>query len=227
MDLENLLTHQIIKLCTLCSLIIYATFFSLSYLLSILYGNPNFSPLTHYISELSLSQHSPFPYLYDLGCIIAGSLTIPITSYIQKTTLHTQNIQLVPPSKRKRFIILTRAAFISGLTGDVSFIGVGIFSLQRDFLGLHTVFTYLLFGGYALTALLVGILIVLYQTQLSTLMGLSGVVYPFVIFILALYIGISVPSLLVLYEWVVSISLTTWLFIFSIHFLYSNALFKP
>jgi hypothetical protein len=215
------------KVLIFLSLIIYAALFIASFLTSIIFGESQISPLTNYISELSLSQYSPLPYLYDLGCIISGSLTIPITFYIKKTTFHDRNVQKFNLSNRESFKILGHAGFISGLVGDVSFIGVGIFSLQRNVFGIHYLFAYLLFFGYILTALFVGLIILLYQTKLSTLMGLSGVLYPFVILALFLYTLICVPSLLIFYEWFVSISLTIWLFLFSIYFLHSKALFKP
>lgn len=225
--LEKLQTHPTVKIFTILSLIVYSLFFLISFLLSTLPGNSNFSPLTHYISELSLSQYSPFPYLYDIACIISGSLTIPITFYIKKTTLHKRNADHLTPTQRKKFVILTYLGFISGLLGDIGFIGVGLFSLERNFFGIHYVFAYLLFGGYTFTALIVGILILLYQTQLSALMGLSGVIYPIVIFLGFLIMLFWFPSLLILYEWVVSLSLTAWLFVFTIYFLYSSGLHKP
>jgi len=226
-NLEKIQTHSTIKIFTFLSLTIYAILFLISFLLSTLSGTANFSPITNYISELSLSQYSPCPYLYDIACVIAGSLTIPITFYIQKTTLHKRNAHHITPTQRKKFVSLTRLGFISGLLGDIGFIGVGIFSLQRNFFGIHYVFAYLLFGGYTFTALIVGILILLYQTQLSALMGLSGVIYPILIFIGFLIVLFWVPSLLIFYEWVVSLSLTAWLFLFSIYFLYSDVLYKP
>ncbi|TFF98251.1 MAG: hypothetical protein EU547_02005 [Promethearchaeota archaeon] len=227
MDLDKLQTHRTIKFFTIISLVIYSLLFLISLLLSIFLGNSYFSPLTNYISELSLLQHTPFPYLYDFACIISGSLTIPITFYIKKTTLHKKNIQNLSSKQYSTLSLLAYLGFISGLLGDIGFVGVGIFSLQRNILGIHYIFAYLLFGGYTFTALIVGFIILLYQTELSPLMGLSGVLYPLIIFLIFIIVLIFAPSFLILYEWIVSLSLTAWLFIFTIYFVYSDALYKP
>lgn len=227
MSLEKLQTHSIIKILTFISLVTYVSLFITSLINSLIFGTSQFSPLTNYISELSLSQHTPIPYLYDLACIISGLFTIPITFYIRKTTLHHRNVQKFELFNKKGFKTFVRAGFISGLLGDIGFVGVGIFSLQRNLFGIHYIFAYLLFAGYTITALIVGILILFYQTKLSTLMGLSGVLYPLIIFIIFLLIFIFAPSLLIFYEWVVSLSLTAWLFAFTLYFLYSDVLYKP
>ncbi len=227
MNHEGLHCFLAVKVCALFSLVSYSSFFLISFITTLFFGYSSFSPLLNYISDLSLPQYSPLPFLYDVGCVISGVLTIPITFYIQKTTLHRRNVEKIEPRGKRGFKILARAGFVAGLLGDISFIGVGIFSLHRNPFGIHYVFAYLLFFGYSLTALIIGLLILLYQTNLSRLMGLSGVIYPLGIFVMFLIFLAFAPPFLVLYEWVVSLSLTAWLFVFTLYFLYTEALYKP
>ncbi|MHA2269537.1 MAG: hypothetical protein ACXAB8_17200, partial [Promethearchaeota archaeon] len=38
----------------------------------------------NWISDLGSIDHTPTPFLYDIACIIAGSMTIPLTFYMEK-----------------------------------------------------------------------------------------------------------------------------------------------
>ena len=134
----------------------------------------------NWISDLGSSNHTPAPFLYDIACIVAGFMTIPLTFYMEnllapfpkRTELNQQNYS------RLRFR-LSSFAFLFSLIGNFGYIGVGIFSADRDYdylsvlgQGPHGIMSYLAFGGFTFGAFFMGWLIVLYNTKIPKILGI-------------------------------------------------------
>ncbi|MFX0178503.1 MAG: hypothetical protein ACFE85_20000, partial [Candidatus Hodarchaeota archaeon] len=122
----------------------------------------------NWISDLGSINDTPAPYLYDIACIIAGTMTIPLTFYMEKllaplpkrTELKEQHYS------RLRFR-LSSFAFLFSIIGNFAYIGVGIFSADRDYeflsvlgQGPHGIMSYLAFGGFTFAAFFMGWIIV-------------------------------------------------------------------
>jgi len=167
----------------------------------------------NWISDLGSSNDTPAPYLYDIACIVAGSMTIPLTFYMEKL--------LAPLPKRTKIrgehfsrlrFRLSSYAFIFSIIGNFGYIGVGIFSADRDYdflsvlgMGPHGLMSYLAFGGFTFGAFFMGWLIVLYDTKIPKILGIYGILGPLIIAILNLID--STPLL----EWMLLFSILIWI----------------
>ena len=167
----------------------------------------------NWISDLGSSNHTPAPYLYDIACIIAGAMTIPLTYYMEKllAPLPKRNKLGEHHYSRLRFR-LSSFAFLFSIIGNFGYIGVGIFSADRDYdalkvlgQGPHGIMSYLAFGGFTLGALFMGILIVLYDTKIPKILGIYGIFAPLIVAILNLID--STPLL----EWILLFSILVWI----------------
>lgn len=166
----------------------------------------------NWISDLGSSNHTPAPFLYDIACIIAGFMTIPLTFYMEKLLAPLPN-RINPREQhysRLRFR-LSSFAFLFSIIGNLGYIGVGIFSADRDFeflsmlgQGPHGIMSYLAFGGFSFGAFFMGWLIVLYDTKIPKILGIYGIFGPLTISILNLIK--STPLL----EWFLLFSILIW-----------------
>ncbi|MFX1567078.1 MAG: hypothetical protein ACFFCV_01775 [Promethearchaeota archaeon] len=167
----------------------------------------------NWISDLGSSNDTPAPFLYDIACIIAGVMTIPLTYYME-------NLLAPLPKKSKlgeqhysrlRFR-LSSFAFLFSIIGNFAYIGVGIFSADRNYeflsvlgQGPHGIMSYLAFGGFTFGAFFMGWIIVLYNTKIPKLLGVYGIFGPLIVAILNLID--STPFL----EWMLLFSILAWI----------------
>jgi hypothetical membrane protein len=164
-----------------------------------------YSIVTNWISDLGGSDHTPAPYLYDIACIVAGSLTLPFTFYMENL--------LAPLPRRKGPQIhfsrmryrLASIAFLFSLIGNIGYIGVGIFSEDRDYFNLHSITSSLAFGGFTFGAFFIGWLIVLYKVKIPKILGIYGILGPLITLVIFLLINNA------LWEWMLLFSILAWI----------------
>jgi hypothetical protein len=106
---------------------------------------------------------------------------------------------------------LSSYAFLFSIIGNLGYIGVGIFSADRDFESLsvlgegpHGIMSYLAFGGFTFGAFFMGLLIVLYKTKIPKVLGIYGILGPLITIIINLIE--STPLL----EWMLLFSILLW-----------------
>ena len=158
----------------------------------------NYTIWDNWISDLGGGKYTPAPYLYDIACIIAGIFTIPLFFYMEKFL--TPNL-----SKTTRMRVrIAESAFIFGILGAISYIGVGIFSEDRNYYGMHGLCSELAFGGFAVNAFFTGWFILLYDTKVPKLLGLYGVIGPMTMIIMFITIGNP------LFEWLLLFAILFW-----------------
>ena len=133
--------------------------------------------------------------------ILYGNLLAPLP---KRTTDKSQHYS------RLRFR-LSSFAFLFSIIGNLGYIGVGIFSADRDYNflsilgeGPHGIMSYLAFGGFTFGAFFMGWLIVLYDTKIPKLLGIYGIFGPLITAILNLID--STPLL----EWFLLFSILIW-----------------
>lgn len=132
-----------------------------------------YSILTHWISDLGSFRFTKAPYLYDLACICAGALTIPLTFYLEKLL-----VPLDPKTTRLRYR-LGSYAFLFGIIGNIGYVFVGIFSEDRNYFGFtHGAASAMAFVGFQISAFFTGWIILLYGTKIPKLIGLDGIILP-------------------------------------------------
>jgi hypothetical protein len=167
----------------------------------------------NWISDLGSINDTPAPYLYDIACIIAGTMTIPLTFYMEKLLAPLpKRTQLRGEHYSRLRFRLSSFAFLFSIIGNFAYIGVGIFSADRDYdiisslgLGTHEIMSYLAFGGFTFAAFFMGWLIILYDTKIPKLLGLYGILGPLTVAILNLIYGGE------LLEWMLLFSILIWI----------------
>jgi hypothetical protein len=173
----------------------YLSLLVFGHLIASFFGPEGYTIWNNWISDLGGRKYTPAPFLYDIACILAGSLTLPFNFYME--SFFSSNLNSITRMR----IRIVESAFIFGFMGSLSYIGVGIFSEDRDYYGLHNLTSTLAFGGFTFNALFSGLFVIIYRTKIPKILGLYGLLGPF--FFLILFI-------------VVSNALTEWLLLFSI-----------
>lgn len=202
---ERLINYKMVRIFTSAVILIYIPLIIIGIFIAAYFDPDGYSILTNWISDLGGSPHTPAPYLYDIACIVAGALTIPFAFYME-------NLLAPLPKKTEKEIHFSRmrfrlvsSAFLFSLIGSIGYIGVGIFSEDRNFYNLHTITSSLAFGGFTLGAFFMGWTILLYDTKISKALGLYGIIGPLTtIFIFLL---INNP----LWEWLLLFSILAWI----------------
>jgi len=164
-----------------------------------------YSIVTNWISDLGTSAHTPAPYLYDIACIVAGSLTIPFSFYMENflAPLSIDNEHRGESSRLR--LRLASYSLLFSLVGNIGYIGVGVFSGDRNYFDLHMITSSLAFGGFSLGAFFMGLLIIFYNTKIPKVIGIYGVVGPLATIITFLLINNP------LWEWILLFSILAWI----------------
>jgi len=149
-----------------------------------------FSLITNYISDLGSKSVIPFPYMHDLICVFGGVVSLPVNFFVRK------KLRIVYKSS-KHSILFVELGVALGIIGNVGYVFLGVFSLDRAGPGdiYHGFITFISFGGYILSIFFFSLNIVLsHKCKLKNL-GLFGLVVP--ITLLFAYCALTIP----LIEW--------------------------
>jgi len=223
----NFITNEkVVKLSASIVMIGYILLLIIAVIIAVLLDPDGYTIWDNWISDLGSFNHTPAPYLYDIACIIAGSMTIPLTFYMEKLLAPLPNESKlesklgIPHYSRLRFR-LSSFAFLFSIIGNIGYIGVGIFSADRDYAllsvlgqGPHGLMSYLAFGGFTFGAFFMGWLIVLYDTKIPKTLGIYGIFGPLIVTILNLIDGTPLLEWFLLFSiliWVIPLSLIVFL----------------
>lgn len=207
---ERLTERRVIKFITLSAITVYWTSFISSFILIGFFGNNGYSPFSNLISDMGSSQYSPIPIIFDLGCIIPGLLSFPISFYIYRYLRENGN-----PETNSYFFYKAILLFmlVSGIIGDVGFVGIGIYSVDRNPYNIHHLFASFLFVGYFISTFLTGILTVFFKIKINRMIGKLGLFLSSIIFVFYIILVISNIDF-VFFEWIANFSLLIWLYTF-------------
>ncbi len=210
---------HVVKLSAIVVIVGYIGLLLVGIIVAALLDPDGYTIWDNWISDLGSINHTPAPFLYDIACIIAGSMTIPLTYYMEKllAPLPKKNKLWEDNYSRLRFR-LSSFAFLFSLIGNFGYIGVGIFSADRDFESLsvlgqgpHGIMSYLAFGGFTLGAFFIGWLIILYDTKIPKILGIYGIFGPMIVAILNLIDSTPLLEWMLLFSiliWIIPLSLT-------------------
>ncbi len=208
----NIVTnYNFIKKSSIIVIAIYLSLLLIAVIIAAIWGLYGYTIWTRMISDLGGSHYTPVPIIFDIACIFAGIMTIPLTFYIEnlfaplpeRKNLREQHFS------RLRFRLGSNAFFFS-LMGNIGYIFVGIFSEDRnypllDFASYHDVFSFFSFTGFALGAFFIGWIIVLYDTKIPKLFGIYGIIGPPSMLFAFLY------TMEALWEWILLFSILLWI----------------
>ncbi len=194
----NVVTNfNVVKYCAMGVMIGYISLLIIGVIVAALLDPDGYTIWDNWISDLGSSEHTPAPYLYDIACIVAGSMTLPLTFYMEKF--------LAPLPKRANIgeqhfsrlrFRLSSFAFLFSLIGNFGYIGVGIFSADRD----YDAFSVLGQGPHGIMSYLA-----LYNTKIPKILGIYGIFGPLTVAILNLIEGTE------LLEWMLLFSILGWI----------------
>ncbi|MHA1311709.1 MAG: DUF998 domain-containing protein [Candidatus Helarchaeota archaeon] len=201
---------KLIKIIGYCLIVLYFGFLIIGAIIAEFFGPEGYSIMTHYISDLGSWNYTPAPYLYDIACICAGILTIPFTFYLEKFIAPLPNTQEDVNLQHRWIYRFMGANFFLSMFGSFFYVGVGIFSEDRDLMGMHGICSYGAFGGFSLSAIFLGFAIIFAKQEIvpkpfNFILGLIGIFLPFTVAIYNILYG--GPFL----EWLLLISILIWL----------------
>jgi hypothetical protein len=211
-----------VKIFTILSSIVLIVSYIVSFLITIFFGDNDFNILFNAVSDLGRNMFSPFPLLFDLGCIISGILMIPFIFYFFLSYLFKLDINFKKRGSKTLFETLAVLGFISLLNSDISLIGVGIFSLDRNPFYLHYIFTLFLFTGYLFFAFVIGLIYIIYKINLPKYLIISGFIYFGSFFIAFFLASIVFTSFAPFFEWILVFLMYSWFFLFSLRFVINH-----
>jgi len=203
--------YNFIKKSSIIVIIVYLSLLLTAVMIAAIWGPFGYSIWTRMISDLGGSNYTPAPFIFDIACIFAGIMTIPLTFYVENLFAplpSRKNLREIHFS-RLRFRLGSNAFFFS-LMGNLAYIFVGIFSEDRNypllyFASFHDVFSFFSFTGFALGAFFIGWIIVLYETKISKLFGIYGIFGPISMLFAFLY------TMEALWEWILLFSILLWI----------------
>ncbi|MFO7796604.1 MAG: DUF998 domain-containing protein [Promethearchaeati archaeon] len=207
---ENLTQRKKARIITFCAIIAYWTGFFTNLIIIGLTGDFNYSPFNNLISDLGSSKYSPTPFIFNFGCILSGILSFSTSLYIFRYIRYKLN---KTTDHQKIFNIILYIILLSGILGDIGFIGIGTFPLDQNSDNIHFLFASFLFVGYYLSAFLIGSLVLFFELNLNKIIGLYGFYITIIIFI-SMIIFVSIDVEFVFGEWIAHICLTIWLYTF-------------
>jgi hypothetical membrane protein len=206
-----------VKYAGILVLVLYIGLVAIGVLIAAIFGPTGYSVTTHFISALGDSDTTPAPYLYNIACISAGVLTIPFILYLEKQIAPIPRQAGDLPAPNRWNYRLTGMGFFWSMLGSIFYIGVGIFSADRDAIGdipMHEICSYGAFGGFAFAAIFLGIALVFTRQPLvpkpyNYPIGIWGIFGPITFAIFNLEGLNGIPSELL--EWSLLWAILAWI----------------
>lgn len=199
---------KIVKISTMVAFILVFSMLIIGYIIA-QFGPLGYNMIDNYISDMGSVVYTPFPHTRTISNVIGGPLFMPITFFMKKQLASKEN-QDTPP-KRIRLGNL-------GFTGMmILFLGMmcsGIITEDVHMLTHGALAVVAIFGGFLATTSY-GLLIAKYSTKIPKKIGVI-MVFAFPIIVVLTIIGF--PSR-IFYEWVLLLTLYTWVMICSIYLL--------
>lgn len=206
--------YKFVKNCMMGVILIYIPLLIIGHLVASFLDPDGYSIITNWISDLGSIAHTPAPYLYDIACIAAGILTIPFTYYVEKFLVSVPKAGARELKGQRWRVRLASYAFLFSIIGNIGYIGVGIWSGDRNYptslygMGTHEICSALAFGGFIFGALFMGLIIVLYDTKIPKGLGIYGILGPLIVAII--YIIGGVPPSQPFWEWGMLFAILIW-----------------
>ena len=174
--------YKFVKRTSIIVISVYLLLLLVAVIIAAIWGPYGYTIWTRMISDLGGSNYTPVPIIFDIACVFAGIMTIPLTFYVENlfAPLPTRKNFKTQHFSRLRFRLGSNAFFFS-LMGNLAYIFVGIFSEDRnppllDFASVHDVFSFFSFSGFAFGAFFIGWIIVLYDMKIPKLFGIYGII---------------------------------------------------
>jgi hypothetical protein len=189
---SSIKSQKIVKHSIIGAMWAYLSLVFLSVLVATGFG---YNIVTNTISDLGNSKSTPFPFIFDIACIIAGVITIPYNIFLHSASKSLTN------SKAIHFT--SRCGFLSGIIGGIGYLFLGVFSSDRSGPNgmLHGLCAMSAFTGFVFSILFFSLQFIFHAQKILKIFGICGVVTPMVILLL------NFIQLTPLLEWVLLLSI--------------------
>ncbi|MHA2390624.1 MAG: DUF998 domain-containing protein [Promethearchaeota archaeon] len=159
-------SHKVCRISLLSAMWTYLSLLFISLLVAMRFG---FRITTHTISDLGNSYFTPFPFIFDYACIIAGLITV------------IYNLLISNHQKGSKFGSITSySGLISGIVGGIGYFLIGVFSLDRPGSDgfYHGICAILAFTGFVFSIFFFSLRSLIQDCISSKLVGMSGIIIP-------------------------------------------------
>ncbi len=179
----KVINPRVIRILIILDMLIFLPGIALAILLAFTLGGSEIAPgsynfVANYISDLGSARYSPAPWLLDGISMISALLLIPIL--ISSRKLVDQDIR--EQKRSPAFIAAGKGGswvgFCALYIGIVGLFGIGLFSEDRSFGGLHYFFSLVVFTGFAFGASTLGIVGIINKTYTPKSLNFLMVAFP-------------------------------------------------
>ena len=179
--------------------------------------------------------HNPHPtvkplklmmYLVELGCRERGVVLDPFVG--SGTTMLASKLLMrscigIEIENNNQFRRLRILSFLSIMIGDIGFIGIGIFSLDRNYFYTHFLFASFVLCVYIFAAFFISLLIVLRKFSLPTIMGVIGLICVIFLLSFAIVANFIFTFFITIFEWSLVIFVSIWLYSFTLSLMFKKS----
>ena len=202
---DNFLTNpKVVKISMMMALFVW--FFALigGYIVA-QFDPDGYNIIDNWISDMGSFNHTPLPYFLDYGAMATAILLIPANFYMEKT-IAPSPINKGDGEFPRMMYRLSGCGAYHMFMGIFGFFMIGLFSEDRSTsLGLHWIFSNVVFFGLIMGTFFYGLLILFYKTEIPQLLGLYMVVVPFITGIIFLITYIP------FWEWMMLFTIMIWM----------------
>lgn len=186
-DLFNKIVQpKIIKVCIYVSNILFLSGLLIGALIAVFLGPEGYNIIDNYISDLGSFRYTPTPFILDSIAMITAFFLVPIFFYSYKNLISGKKeiiFDSTKPISKRVFNTFVAFNIVLGLVcliiAAIGLFGIGLFSEDRTTdLGLHYIFSIVVFAGLATGALFNGIAILLKKSIYPRFLGAYMMVGP-------------------------------------------------
>lgn len=211
-SINNRLTQpKIVRLCIIISFALFLPSLLVGSIIAMIWGPQGYSIWTNYISDLGSFNYTPAPFILDFSAMITSIFLIPVVLFFNKMLKTTSNRE-EGKKEQSEYRYIRHLGLLFLFIGLIGFFGIGLFSEDRSTaLGLHYLFSVVVFGGLTLGAFFSGIYIILEATIFRKFLGIYMTVIPLSTAIL--FLITPEPFTKQFLEWLMLFGILIWLLI--------------
>ena len=219
---QKLSRPNIVKICIILAILFFIPGLLISIILAFSFGGTLIGPMQYnlwdnYISDLGSVRFSPTPFILDSIAMITSILLIPILLYI------SEYLKAAPvrPNKKQttNLKVSENLAKFFLFVGDIGLFGIGLFSEDRNFppIRFHEIFSVVVWGGFALAALFIGIISLYKKTFFSQMLAIFMIFGPSIVSIIYTLGYINEWSFHIFFEWLMLFFIFIWLIFYCLN----------
>ncbi|MHA1377201.1 MAG: DUF998 domain-containing protein [Candidatus Helarchaeota archaeon] len=162
---------------------------------------------SNWISDLGSFRFTPAPFILDIMLMSIGLLMIPVFFYLYTKLLPAPSKIALFDRETKSGKLYAKITIVWLIIGAIGAFGAGLFSEDRSYFGLHGFFSIVVFGGFAVGALLSAFIFIYKETFIPRIFGIIILCSP----IASLLFVINPFNNLYILEWIMMFAIFAWI----------------